>query len=59
LNKVTGFATELFPIGALSKESAEKIWLTMLDMKKKGAIAFGDHNKTVIQCKCSVICTGF
>ena len=47
LNKAIGFATELFPIGALSKESAGKDMAELFDMKKAGAIAFGDYNKSV------------
>ncbi|SHG27387.1 dihydroorotase [Flavobacterium micromati] len=47
LNKSTGSATELFPIGALSKESAGKDMAEMFDMKKAGAIAFGDYNKSL------------
>jgi len=47
LNKATGFATELFPIGALSKESAGKDMAELFDMKKAGAIAFGDYNKSL------------
>jgi len=47
LNKATGFATELFPIGALSKDSAGKDMAELFDMKKAGAIAFGDYNKSV------------
>jgi dihydroorotase len=47
LNKSAGFATELFPIGALCKESAGKDMAELFDMKKAGAIAFGDYNKSV------------
>ena len=47
LNKAIGFATELFPIGALSKESAGKDMAELFDMKKAGALAFGDYNKSV------------
>lgn len=40
-------ATELFPIGALTKESAGKDIAEMYDMKKAGAIAFGDYGKSI------------
>jgi dihydroorotase len=44
-NKATGFATELFPIGAFTKESEGKDMAELFDMKNAGAIAFGDYNK--------------
>ncbi|OAB27272.1 dihydroorotase [Flavobacterium fryxellicola] len=47
LNKALGFATQLYPIGALSKESAGKDMAELYDMKKSGAIAFGDYNKSL------------
>ena len=47
LNKAVGFATELFPIGALTKESAGNDMAEMYDMKKAGAVAFGDYNKSL------------
>jgi len=47
LNKALGFATQLYPIGALSKESAGKDMAELYDMKKAGAIAFGDYNKSL------------
>ena len=43
--KAQEFATELFPIGALSKESLGKDLAELFDMKNAGAIAFGDYNK--------------
>ena len=46
-NKATGFATELFPIGAFTKESEGKDMAELFDMKKAGAIAFGDYNKNI------------
>ena len=46
-SKATGFATELFPIGALTKNSEGKDLAEMFDMKNAGAIAFGDYNKNV------------
>jgi dihydroorotase len=47
LNKAAGFATELFPIGALTKESAGKDMAELYDMQKAGAVAFGDYNKSL------------
>ncbi|HEY4629285.1 MAG TPA: dihydroorotase [Flavobacterium sp.] len=47
LNKAHGFATELFPIGALTKESEGKDMAELYDMKKAGAVAFGDYNKSL------------
>lgn len=47
LNKALGFATQLYPIGALTKESAGKDMAELFDMKKAGAIAFGDYNKSL------------
>ena len=46
-NKANGFATELFPIGALTKASEGKDMAELFDMKKAGAIAFGDYNKSL------------
>ena len=46
-NKANGFATELFPIGALTKGSEGKDMAELYDMKKAGAIAFGDYNKSI------------
>jgi dihydroorotase len=44
-NKATGCATELFPIGAFTKESEGKDMSELFDMKNSGAVAFGDYNK--------------
>ena len=44
-NKATGCATELFPIGAFTKESEGKDMSELFDMKNAGAVAFGDYNK--------------
>ena len=44
-NKANGFATQLFPIGAFTKESEGKDMAELFDMKNAGAIAFGDYNK--------------
>lgn len=46
-NRSNGFATELFPIGALTKESDGKDMAELFDMKNAGAIAFGDYNKSL------------
>lgn len=45
-NKALGSATQLFPIGALTKESEGKDMAELYDMKKVGAVAFGDYNKS-------------
>ena len=47
MNKALGFATQLYPIGALTKESAGKDMAELFDMKKAGALAFGDYNKSL------------
>ncbi len=46
-NRATGAATELFPIGALTKGSEGKDMAELFDMKNAGAIAFGDYNKSI------------
>lgn len=46
-NKANGFATELFPIGALTKESEGKDMAELFDMKNAGAVAFGDYTKSL------------
>lgn len=45
--KALGFATELFPIGALTKNSEGNELAELFDMKNAGAIAFGDYNKSL------------
>ena len=47
VNKAHGFATQLFPIGALTKQSEGKDMAELYDMKKAGAIAFGDYTKSL------------
>jgi dihydroorotase len=47
VNKAQGFATQLFPIGALTKGSEGKDMAELYDMKKAGAVAFGDYNKSL------------
>lgn len=46
-NKANGFATQLFPIGALTKGSEGKDMAELYDMKNSGAIAFGDYTKSL------------
>ena len=46
-SKAQGAATQLFPIGALTKESEGKDMAELFDMKNAGAIAFGDYNKSL------------
>ena len=43
--KAANSATELFPIGALTKNSDGTDLAELFDMKNAGAIAFGDYNK--------------
>lgn len=45
--KAAGFATELFPIGALTKASEGKDMAELFDMKNAGAVAFGDYGKSL------------
>ncbi len=47
INKSNEFATQLFPIGALTKNSEGKDMAELFDMKNAGAIAFGDYNKSL------------
>ncbi|POY40837.1 dihydroorotase [Flavobacterium alvei] len=46
-SKANGFATALFPIGALTKGSEGKDMAELFDMKNAGAVAFGDYNKSL------------
>ena len=46
-SKAQEAATELFPIGALTKESEGKDMAELYDMKNAGAIAFGDYNRSL------------
>lgn len=46
-NKANGFATQLFPIGALTKASEGKDMAELFDMKNAGAVAFGDYTKSI------------
>ena len=45
--KAKDFATELFPIGALTKASEGKDLAELFDMKNAGAVAFGDYGKSL------------
>ncbi|NNT72872.1 dihydroorotase [Flavobacterium sp. IMCC34852] len=45
--KAVNFATELFPIGALTKNSEGKDLAELFDMKNAGAVAFGDYGKSL------------
>jgi dihydroorotase len=45
--KATNSATELYPIGALTKGSEGKDMAELYDMKNAGAVAFGDYNKSM------------
>ncbi|MFT3793133.1 dihydroorotase [Flavobacterium sp.] len=44
-SRANGSATQLFPIGALTKNSEGKDLAELYDMKNAGAVAFGDYNK--------------
>ena len=45
--KANGFVCDLFPIGALTKNSEGIDLAELFDMKNAGAIAFGDYNKSI------------
>ena len=45
--KATNSATDLFPIGALTKNSEGKDLAELFDMKNAGAVAFGDYGKSL------------
>ncbi len=47
VNKALGNTTQLYPIGSLTKEAAGQDIAELYDMKKAGAIAFGDYNKSI------------
>ena len=46
-NKSYGFATSLYPFGALTKNSQGEDIAELFDMKNYGAIAFGDYKKPI------------
>ncbi|MFL3661430.1 MAG: dihydroorotase family protein [Polaribacter sp.] len=47
-NKAQGFATKLYPIAALTKQSEGKEMAELFDMQQSGAIAFGDYKKPIV-----------
>ncbi|MBL4724176.1 MAG: dihydroorotase [Lutibacter sp.] len=55
-NKSSNFATELYPIGSLTKGSEGKNLAEIFDMKNSGAIAFGDYNKPISNANFLKIC---
>lgn len=46
-NKANGFATNLYPIAALTQGSKGVKMAELYDMQQSGAIAFGDYNKPI------------
>ena len=46
-NRSNASATDLYPIGALTKASEGKDLAELFDMKNAGAVAFGDYNKSI------------
>lgn len=46
-SRANNLATELHPIGALTKNSEGKDLAELFDMKNAGAVAFGDYNKNL------------
>jgi dihydroorotase len=46
-SKANDFSTQLFPIGALTKNSEGKDLAELFDMKNAGAVAFGDYGKSI------------
>jgi dihydroorotase len=46
-SKAAGFATQLYPIGALTKNSEGNDLAELFDMKNAGALAFGDYGKSM------------
>lgn len=47
MSKAANAATNLYPIGALTKGSEGKDIAELFDMKNSGAVAFGDYNKAL------------
>jgi dihydroorotase len=47
ISKAFNFATKLYPIAALTKDSDGLEISEMYDMQQSGAIAFGDYNKSI------------
>jgi dihydroorotase len=48
INKANGFATNLYPIAALTRESNGLEMAELFDMQQSGAIAFGDYKKPIV-----------
>jgi len=46
-NKAAKTTTQLYPIGAFTKNSEGKDLAELFDMQNSGAIAFGDYNKSI------------
>ena len=46
-SKAAGHATQLYPIGALTKKSEGLDLAELFDMKNAGAAAFGDYNRNI------------
>ncbi len=46
-SKANGHAVKLLPIGALTKESRGEHLAELYDMQNAGAVAFGDHKKSI------------
>ena len=46
-NKASGSATNLYPIGSLTKNAESKDIAELFDMQNYGAIAFGDYKKPI------------
>ncbi|HEY0091484.1 MAG TPA: dihydroorotase, partial [Flavobacterium sp.] len=46
-SKASGKATQIYPIGALTKGSEGKDLAELYDMKNAGAVGFGDYNKNI------------
>lgn len=47
ISKSQKFASNLYPIGAFTKQSASKDMAEMFDMQNSGAVAFGDYKKPI------------
>lgn len=47
LSKAKNAATQVFPIGSLTKNAEGKDLAELFDMKNAGAVAFGDYNKNL------------
>ncbi|MFV0247689.1 MAG: dihydroorotase [Tenacibaculum sp.] len=48
ISKSKGCTTDLYPIGALTKQSKGLEMAELFDMQQSGAIAFGDYNKPIV-----------